>query len=456
MSTRGNGGAAFVALIFAVCFGAVGVFASWAIAETLRDGLSARDWVRVKADVLRYGSDGLLYRYRMGDREYTGTRLGVGFIEGSEVDNDIDARLTAAVSEKQPVTVFVNPDDPSKSVVDPAIPWTMLLFMTPFAFGFGGVGLGALYMFVKLLRGEREEDKQPTMAAGPGGGALALWVFAFFWNVISFPIALIAVPDILKNGEWLGLLVLIFPLVGLFLLWAAVKSTWTAIRMGGAQIALQPAMPHLGQVVGGNVTFKRGVAAGDAFKARLECITVDNGAPLSHWKAEREIRVIQGPQGPRLAFSFGTPERLPALAGARDESTSWKLELYKPDGKLPAYAFAFELLPPPGAEHEPEEAHEEALEEEAGLAMAAPMPAGVQKLLKVMGGEEKLASMSAKDRLELKAHMDALTPQQRDAIAKLGNYAHYIPLMKKLFFWAIGLFVALQVLGVFTAIFFSS
>jgi len=456
MSTKGSGGAAFVALIFAVCFGAVGVFASWAIAETLRDGLSARDWVRVKADVLKYGGEGLQYRYRVGDKDYTGTRLGVGFIEASEVDNDIDARLTAAVSEKQPITVFVNPDDPSKSVVDPAIPWTMLLFMTPFAFGFGGVGLGALYMVVKLLRGEREGDKQPTMAAGPGAGALALWVFAFFWNVLSFPIALIAVPDIVNSGEWLGLLVLLFPLVGLFILWAAIKSTWTAIRMGGAQIALQPAEPRLGQVVGGHVTFKRGVAAGDAFKAKLECITVDNGSPLSHWKAEKETRVIQGPQGARLGFSFDTPARLPALAGERDESTTWKLELYKPEQKEPAYAFAFELLPPPGAEHEPEEAHEEALEEEAELAAATPIPVAVQSLLKVMGAEEKLANMSAADRLQFKARMDAMTPEQHAALAKLGDYSKYIPLLRKLVFWAIGLFVAVQVLGVVTVMFFSS
>lgn len=448
MSTKGSGGAAFVALIFAVCFGAVGVFASWAIAETLRDGLSARDWVRVKADVLAYGGEGLQYRYRVGDRDYTGTRLGVGFLEPSEVDNDIDAKLTAAVAGKQPITVFVNPSNPAQSVVDPSIPWTMVLFMTPFAFGFGGVGLGALYMVVKLLRGEREEDKQPTMAAGPGAGALALWVCAFFWNVISFPIALIAVPDIVKSGEWLGLLVLLFPLAGLFMLWAAIKSTWTAIRMGGAQIALQPAVPRLGEVVGGNVTFKRGVTAGDAFKVKLECITLNNGSPLSHWKAEKEARVIQGPQGLRLPFSIDTPDRLPALAGERDENTTWKLELFKPEQKEPAYAFAFELAPPPGAEHESEEVHEEALEEEAELAAATPIPVAVQSLLKVMGGEERLANMSAADRLQFKARMDAMTPEQHAALAKIGDYSKYIPLFKKLVFWAIGLFVAVQILGV--------
>jgi hypothetical protein len=451
-----TGGGAFAALIFAVAFGAVGFFATWAMVDTLVDGYSARDWVRVKAEVLSYGGDGLQYRYRVGERDYTGTRLGVGFLEPSEVDNDIDAKLTAAVAQKHPVTVFVNPDKPGQSVVDPSIPWTMVLFMTPFAFGFGGVGLGALYMFVTMLRGEKDEEKKPTMAAGPGAGALGLWVFGFFWSVIAFPIALLAVTDIMKSGEWPGLLVLIFPLVGLFILWAAAKSTWTAIRMGGAQITLQPAVPRLGEIVGGNVTFKRGVTAGDAFNAKLECITVDNGSPLAHWKAEKETRVIQGPQGPRLAFSFDTPDRLPALAGERDKNTTWKLELHRPGQTEPAYAFAFELAPPPGAEHESEEAHEAALEEEAGLAAATPVPVALQSLLRVMGAEDKLASMSAADRLQFKARMDAMTPEQHAALAKVGDYAKYIPLLKKLVFWAIGLFIAVQVLGVITAIFFSS
>jgi hypothetical protein len=456
MSAKGNGGGAIAALVFAVSFGAVGFFAAWAMVDTLVDGYAARDWVRVKAEVLRYGGDGVQYRYRVGDRDYTGTRLGVGFLESSEVDGEIDAKLTAAAAEKQPITVFVNPDKPEQSVVDPSIPWTLVLFMTPFALGFGGVGLGALFMFSRMLRGGKDEDRQPTMAAGPGAGAVGLWVFGFFWNVIAFPIALIAVPEMIASGEWLGLLVLVFPLIGLFILWAAIRSTWTAIRMGGARITLQPAVPRLGEVVGGNVTFKRGVTAGDAFKAKLECITVDNGSPLAHWKAEKETRVIQGPQGPRLAFSFDTPDRLPALAGERDESTTWKLELRKPGQKEPAYAFAFELAPPPGAEHESEDVHEEALEEEAELAVAAPMAAGVRNLLKVMGAEEKLAAMSPKDRLQFKARMDAMTPEQRAALAKVGDYAKYFPMMKKLVFWAIGLFVAVQVLGVVTVMLFSS
>jgi transposase len=59
------------------------------------------------------------------------------------IHEHVDARLTAAMSEKKPITVFVNPGEPSQSLVDPQIPWTMMAFMTPFAFGFAGSAFAA-------------------------------------------------------------------------------------------------------------------------------------------------------------------------------------------------------------------------------------------------------------------------------------------------------------------------
>jgi hypothetical protein len=53
-------------------------------------------------------------------------------------------------------------------------------------------------------------------------------VFAFFWNALSFPIAILVVSDVVTSGEWAGLLVLLFPLVGVGLLWAAISVTWKA------------------------------------------------------------------------------------------------------------------------------------------------------------------------------------------------------------------------------------
>src|SRR5436190_8734088 len=141
----GKAGGALFALIFAVCFGGVGVFAGGAMGTALWEGIVAQDWIRVRAELIRYDSNGVQYRYRLNGKEYTGDRLGVGWLQASEVADEVDARLSAAMNDKKPITVFVDPDQPSKSLVDPQIPWTMMAFMTPFAFGFGGVGLGAIF-----------------------------------------------------------------------------------------------------------------------------------------------------------------------------------------------------------------------------------------------------------------------------------------------------------------------
>jgi hypothetical protein len=56
----------------------------------------------------------------------------------------------------------------------------------------------------------------------------------------------------------------------------------------------------------------------------------------------------------------------------------------------------------------------------------------------------------------MQARFEQMTPGQKDAIANVGKYAHYFPLVKKLFFWAIGLFILIQVIGVVSVLLFSS
>jgi hypothetical protein len=103
---------------------------------------------------------------------------------------------------------------------------------------------------VFVLKGKGKGGAQAAVdraiGAGSGGARDAgdatprfLWIFAFFWNAMSWPIAFLAVPDIVEKGEWVGLLVLLFPLVGLGLLWAAVSATWNAwiARRGGGSTA---------------------------------------------------------------------------------------------------------------------------------------------------------------------------------------------------------------------------
>jgi len=122
-------GAALVCLVFALPFGGVGAGAAYAIYGTIRDGIAAREWVRVKAEVMSHGNGSVLYRYVMDGKSYTGDRLGTNVIGGTDnVDSwheDMDSMLAAARSEGRPITVFVNPDDPTQSMVDNTIRWKL-------------------------------------------------------------------------------------------------------------------------------------------------------------------------------------------------------------------------------------------------------------------------------------------------------------------------------------------
>jgi len=254
-------------LLFAIPFGGVGVFASWAIGATLANAWDARDWVRVRATVesaslatssgtkgsTTYRAEGR-YVYFVGGKRYEGHRLGVGAMGGNDNIDDwhheVSAELESAKAAGRALTVWVDPDDPARSVFDRDIRWSELLFLVPFALAFGGVGVGALWVMVNILRG-RGGEPGPDRSYGEGAATRALerigegdgqpstpaflWVFAFFWNALAFPIALIALPEIVAEKDWPGLLVLLFPIVGVGLLWSAIAATWSAMkaRRGG-------------------------------------------------------------------------------------------------------------------------------------------------------------------------------------------------------------------------------
>lgn len=157
---KGKIGPLLFCLAFAIPFGGVGLWASWVMVSTLRDAWGAREWVKVRADVISaemqqgtgrrsstYRADAV-YRYTFDGKEYTGSRLGISTMGGSDNIGDWQEEmaefLESARNEKRTINVFVNPDRPTEAVVDRAIRWPMLLFLTPFALGFGGVGVGAL------------------------------------------------------------------------------------------------------------------------------------------------------------------------------------------------------------------------------------------------------------------------------------------------------------------------
>ena len=226
--------ASLFALVFAIPFGLVGLGAAYAMVAMIYDGSRSQDWVLVKADVTGPES----YRYTFQGKTYTSSRLGTMRIGGTSNVDDFDDRVGGMLAmgreQKKPITVFVNPDDPSEAMLDRDIRWGMLLFLTPFAVAFGGIGVGALWLVRRIFREETEpakiekgksrRRKQAAMASATNGVG-GLWFFALVWNAISFPAAMIAIPQGINEDEWGVLFILLFPLVGIGVLWAAFSAT---------------------------------------------------------------------------------------------------------------------------------------------------------------------------------------------------------------------------------------
>jgi hypothetical protein len=440
--------AALFALLFAVVFGGVGVFATWVIAATIHDGLRARDWVRVKAYVESLEGSEVRYRYTFQGREYSGSRLGASPLGGSDnVDDwsaDLQDRLAAAKSESRPITVLVDPEKPSDSMVDATIRWNFLVFLVPFSLGFGAVGMGALYALTRVLGG-KSAKRDPAhrgvgIASDARSGIIGLWAFAFLWNVISFPIALLFVPQLINDGEWVGLLVVLFPLIGLFLVWTAIKATWAYLRRGGATLKLRDDKPRIGSHVEGTVDFARGVKPGDAFHVNLLCRRSASGGDetsiSTRWTKRMDARATAGPGGARVAFRFEVPAHLPATSeasGDERETFQWRLEVNAANQPLPIpYGFDLEMRPAPF------DAPATAFADEPLSAALGPRAHDIEKLL---GG-------APTDRQ--RARYARMSPEERE---KLARFLKHLPLMKKVAIAAAWIFAAFMIVPFLIATF---
>src|SRR5438445_2214162 len=114
--------------------------------------------------------------------------FGGGSSNVDDWDERVDDFLSTAVKERKPIMVHVNPDNPAESVLDRDIRWALVLLFVPFALGFGGVGVGALWFLVRTVRGSPptarakgavRSSATARASSDPRSGLLMMWIFAF-------------------------------------------------------------------------------------------------------------------------------------------------------------------------------------------------------------------------------------------------------------------------------------
>ena len=301
VNTKVSGGAGCLVL-FALPFAAVGVGALGMFAWTVASCVSMQSWREAPARMDRVelvaddSGDSTTYRveaeytYEWEGREYRGDRVSVH--SGSDNVGSFHHRAAAELEEHRdsglPFPCFVNPDDPSQAVLyrNPRI--EMLGAMLLFGLVFAGAGFGILGAAVFGARATREtaalREQHPdapwrwkrewdtgVLSAHSKGKMIGAFAFAALWNLVSSPV-LFFVPDEVRGGNTLALIGLLFPLVGLGAIVAAVYLALQWRRYGNTVFEMDAVPGVVGGMLSGRVRIPTVVLPEKDAVAVLECV----------------------------------------------------------------------------------------------------------------------------------------------------------------------------------------
>jgi hypothetical protein len=166
---------------------------------------------------------------------------------------------------------------------------TTAVLMLVAALAFGGFGF-AVYILLRtgFQRQNREATLQSSSPDEPWkwrddwlvgrvrsmekGSAGFWWGFAILWNLISTPLLFFLPEEILEKGNYGALFGLLFPLVGVGLVVAAIRKTIQGRKYGNCVFAMQHVPGVLGGEVAGTVIVPRGLPPGETLSMRLSCV----------------------------------------------------------------------------------------------------------------------------------------------------------------------------------------
>jgi len=265
---RQRGGAAVS--IFGLILVLIGLGAGAFFARGALDVLAARDWVPVQARLVRVdlqshrdSDGGTTYRVT-ADYEYdwrgerfvsSGVDLHAGADNLGDYHRNLYSRLNRAFRASEPVTAWVDPDEPSRSVLNRGMRWGRFAFGMLFPLVFGGAGLGLMLWSRRAGReNTRRENRKALHPDEPwmwfdkwrtpeiaGRARSRMWVaagFAAVWNLVSLPVAFI-VPGEVAEGNHAALVGLLFPLIGAGLIVWAVREGIRHRRFGTSTLHLE-------------------------------------------------------------------------------------------------------------------------------------------------------------------------------------------------------------------------
>ncbi len=183
--------------------------------------------------------------------------------------------------------------------------------------------------------------------------ALLLWIFVAFWCAASAVISLAVVPQQLHAGNHAALIALIFPAIGLAIIFFALNTTlaWRKFGRSIFEMTAVPAAP--GGVLAGEIQVKTKLQPQHGLHLRLSCVRrtttgASNNRHMSEqilWQDEKWLRADL-PQtdlnATGIPVFFKLPDNLPESTVSPGDGIHWKLEA-SAELRGPNYHAAFDV-----------------------------------------------------------------------------------------------------------------
>ena len=354
-------------MLFALPFAGVGAFMLYLLVAMFVNAVRMSEWPTTPANVLsaeleiRSSDDGTselataTYRYEWLNTVYEGDRVGLSSMAdniGSYHRDKVD-ELQSVQRRGATIPVYVNPKNPSDSILFPELRWGMVGFYLIFVLTFGGVGFGLLIGCMirgkklraeERLQAERPDEPwmwDPKQAAGeiPSGSKTGAWVltgFAVFWNAISTPVLFAFHEEFFVKGNKGMLIALIFPLIGFCMIGGVVYLWIRYFKFGNTRFLMQRVPGVIGGTLTGAIQVPRLLNAPDGVELTLRNVRrVTTGSGKHRSTTERELwtstqQIHQPRTTPRGETLLPVQFTIPYECESRDKSNSnnevlWKL-----------------------------------------------------------------------------------------------------------------------------------
>ncbi len=289
------------------------------------------------------------YRYTYNGQQYQGKR--VSFSSGADnigsFHQDTYQQLKQHINS-EPWLGYVNPERPEKSVLIRKLRWGLLSLMMLFPVLFGGIGFAV--MVAAVWGGRKARQQQRFIQANPErewqaapqwrsnrlecGNQGMMWFtvgFAVVWNLISAPLLFILPGEVLDQGNYLALLGLLFPAVGVGMAIWAIRTVKKWRKFGRSYFTMDPFPAHPGGIVRGILELHTPLDCRelDVWLSCIRKVTTGSGKNRSTrqtiiWQDQQSVPLSPGQQQVQFGFKLADDARLSDNRNSSDQLL-WKV-----------------------------------------------------------------------------------------------------------------------------------